>query len=218
MGDKVGYAIVKEEHTIQKRILPQNMVFSAEQSAIIGAIQSEKNSRHEKVIITAFLSTIMAAENRTPTKNPKTQTIRKMLIVEDQKGPRITLLWVSRHKGIPGNEKADQQAKEALNKDMPTTIRYLPDDLKKLLTEEDLKKRERWKNGNNEMKERKPDVERKEDTKGMPRKEQMAISRLRTGYTRASHGPKIERAVQSTMNLLQHRSIRRPHTVGMKRN
>jgi hypothetical protein len=33
MGDKVGYAIVKAEHTIKKRILPQNTVFSAEQSA-----------------------------------------------------------------------------------------------------------------------------------------------------------------------------------------
>jgi hypothetical protein len=42
MGDKVGYAIVKEEHTIKKRILPQNMVFSTEQSVIIEAIQSEK--------------------------------------------------------------------------------------------------------------------------------------------------------------------------------
>jgi hypothetical protein len=80
MGDKVEYAIVKEEHKIKKRILPQNMmVFSAEQSAIIGAIQSEKNSRHEIVIITDSLSTIMAAESRTPTKNPKTKTIRKML-------------------------------------------------------------------------------------------------------------------------------------------
>jgi hypothetical protein len=26
----------------------------------------------------------------------------------------------------------------------------------------------------------------------MPRKEQVAISRLRTGYTRATHGPKME--------------------------
>jgi hypothetical protein len=40
------------------------------------------------------------------------------------------------------------------------------------------------------MKERKPDVDRKEDTKGMPRKEQVAISRLRTGYKKAIHGPK----------------------------
>jgi archaellum biogenesis ATPase FlaH len=88
MGDKVGYAVVKEEHTIKKRILPQNTVLSAEQSAIIEAIQSETNNRHEMVIITDSLSMIMAAENRTLTKNPKTQTIRKML---DHEGPRITL-------------------------------------------------------------------------------------------------------------------------------
>jgi hypothetical protein len=42
------------------------------------------------------------------------------------------------------------------------------------------------------MKERKPDVDRKEDTKGTPRKEQVAISRLRPRYTRATPGPKIE--------------------------
>jgi hypothetical protein len=40
------------------------------------------------------------------------------------------------------------------------------------LTEKNLKKRDqRWKNGNNEMKERLPDVDRKEDTKRKPRKE-----------------------------------------------
>jgi hypothetical protein len=70
MGNKVGYAIVKEEHLTKNRILPQNTVFSAEQSAIIEAIQSKKNNRHEIVIITDSLSTIMAAENRAPTKHP----------------------------------------------------------------------------------------------------------------------------------------------------
>jgi hypothetical protein len=61
------------------------------------------------------------------------------------------------------------------------------------LTEEDFKKRDqRRKNGNNKMKVRKPAVDRKEDTIGMPRKEQVAISRLRTGYTRATHGPKMD--------------------------
>jgi ribonuclease HI len=134
---KVGYAIVKEEHTIKKRILPQNTEFSAEQCAIIGAIQSQKNSRHKIVIITDPPSTIMAAESRTPTKNPKTQTIRKML---DQEGPKITLQWVPSHKGIPGNEKA------AKDEEISTTKRYPPHDLKKWLTEEDFRKRDqRWK-------------------------------------------------------------------------
>jgi hypothetical protein len=121
------------------------------------------------------------------------------------------------------DEKAEQAVKKALNEDISTTERYPPDEirpvLKKWLTKEDFKKREQTRKiGNNEMKERKPDVDRKEDAKGVPRKEQVAISRLRTGYTRATLGPKMERVVQSTMNLLQHRSIYRPHTVGMQRN
>jgi ribonuclease HI len=119
MGDKVGSAIVKEEHTIKKRILPQNTVFSAEQSAIIEAIQSETNNRHEIVIITDSLSTIMSAENRTPTKNPKTQTIRKML---DHEGLTITLLWVPSHKGMPGNNRANQATKEALELDKDISL------------------------------------------------------------------------------------------------
>jgi hypothetical protein len=56
--------------------------------------------------------------------------------------------------------RAYQVAKEALNEDISTTERYPPDDLKKWLTEENFKKRDqRWKNGNNEMKERKREVD-----------------------------------------------------------
>jgi hypothetical protein len=51
-------------------------------------LKEEKNNRHEIVITSDSLSTIMAAGNRTPTKNPKIQTIRMML---DDEGPRITL-------------------------------------------------------------------------------------------------------------------------------
>jgi hypothetical protein len=103
MRDKVGYAVVQEEHTIKKRILLQNTMFIVH-------------------------SAIMTAENCTPTKNLKTQTIRKML---DHEGPRITLLCVPSHVRIPGNEKADQAAKETLDDDISTIERYPPDDLKK---------------------------------------------------------------------------------------
>jgi hypothetical protein len=195
MGDKVGYAIVKEEHTIKKKILPQNTVFSAEQSAIIGEIQSKKNSRHEIMIITDFLSTIIAAESHTPTKNPKTQTIGMML---DQEGPKITLLWVPSHKWMAGNEKADEAAKETLDEDIPNTERYPPEDLRKWLTEEDFKKiDQRWKNWNNKMKEKKLNVDRKEDTKGMPSKDQV----------RTTHGSKMEGVGNPLCPFLQHRSI-----------
>jgi hypothetical protein len=114
----------------------------------------------------------MAAETRTPTKNPKTQIIRMML---NHEGPRIILLWVPSHVRIPGNEKADQAVKEAPGKDISTTERYPPDDLKKWLTGENLKNRDqRWKNENNEMKETRPD------------------GGFKTGYTRATHGLKMK--------------------------
>jgi hypothetical protein len=89
----------------------------------------------------------------------------------DHERPRITLLGVPSHKEIPDNEKTDQAAKEALKEDISTTERNPPDNFKKWL------KDQKWKNGNNEMKERKPDVDRKDDTKGMPTKEHVAISR-----------------------------------------
>jgi hypothetical protein len=119
MGDKVRYAIVKREHTIKKRILTQNTVFNAEQSAIF-----EKNNRNEIVIITDSLSTTMAAENR-------------------RRGFQ---------KERPKKEKRKQ--------------RY----------------------------ERKEAGRRQKEgyERNAARKEQVAISRLRTRYTRASHGPKME--------------------------
>jgi hypothetical protein len=69
------------------------------------------------------------------------------------------------------------------------------------------------------MKNRKPDVDRKEDTKGMPKKEQVAISRLRTGYTMANHGPKMEGVSNPLCPFcnIYLSAICRPHTVGMQR-
>jgi hypothetical protein len=132
----------------KKIILPQNS-FSAEQSAIIGAIQSERNNRNEIVIITDYLSTIMAAESRTPTKNP-------MCLVRHKQSERW---WIMKDRELPfyGSSvtREYQVTKKALDEDISTTERYPPDDLKKPKMEQ----------RNNEMKERKPYVNRKEDTK-----------------------------------------------------
>jgi hypothetical protein len=72
MSEEVGYDVVKERKY-------QGKNSSSKHGVQCGAIQSEKNSRHEIIIKTDFISTIMAANNRTPTNNPKTQTTRKVL-------------------------------------------------------------------------------------------------------------------------------------------
>jgi hypothetical protein len=156
----------------------------------------------------------MAAENRTPTNNPKTQTIRKML---DHIGPKITFLWAPSHLGIPGNEKANQAAKEALDEDISTTERYLPDELKKWLTEEDFKKRDqRWNNGNNEMKERKLDWTEIRIRKKCQGKSNWQYQDSEPGIRGPHTAPRCKGSAIHYA-LLQHLSIRRPHTVGIQK-
>jgi hypothetical protein len=112
MGDKVGYAVVKELCLKTQCSVRSSLQF-LKQSAI------GENNRHEKVLITDSLSTIMAVE--------------KCWIMKDR-----ALLFYG--VAIPGYEKVDQAAKELLDEDISTIERY-PPDLKIWLTEEDFKKR-----------------------------------------------------------------------------
>jgi hypothetical protein len=58
---------------------------------------------------------MIAVLDRKRTKNPKTQTIRKLKV---QQGGKITLLWV------PGNKNAGTAAKKALIERIRSTERY----------------------------------------------------------------------------------------------
>jgi hypothetical protein len=63
--------------------------------SIIRAIQSKRNNRHEIVIKTDSLSTIMAAESRTQTKNPKRHQLpsERCWIMKDRELPSYGSLF-----------------------------------------------------------------------------------------------------------------------------
>jgi hypothetical protein len=110
----------------------------------------------------------------------------------DQNKKQITLLWVPEHMGIPGNEQADEKAKAALDDDLQQYEEYPRKYLEKWLkTETTTIRKERWRNGSNNIKRRKTENEYDGNTRGTTRREQVLISTLRTGYTKVTHGPRM---------------------------
>jgi hypothetical protein len=92
--------------------------------------------------------------------------------------------------GIPKNKQADEKAKAALSDNIQQNEEYPPKDLEKWLKTETTKiRKERWRNGSNKMKGIKIEHEYDGDTRGMSRRKQVVISRLR--YTSATHGPRM---------------------------
>jgi hypothetical protein len=64
----------------------------------------------------------------------------------------------------------------------------LQDLIKWLTTKAKELQNERWSTCNNTMRERKGKAEWSKDTEGLGRRDQVKISRVRTGYTRVNHG------------------------------
>jgi hypothetical protein len=80
--------------------------------------------------------------------------IRKLI---DQASTNITLLWVPSHVRIPGNEAADDTAKEALNEETHHTETYPPQGLIAWIKEKhEQAQQEKWENSTTTMKECKP--------------------------------------------------------------
>jgi hypothetical protein len=74
-----------------------------------------------------------------------------------------------------------KQAKD----DLLFTEKYLPQYLINWIKTED--KKTRWQNSENNMKNGKKEIEWNKDTKKMKKRDQVVISKLRTGYTTAGN-------------------------------
>jgi DNA-binding transcriptional MocR family regulator len=129
-----------------------------------------------KLIATNSLSTLLAASDKKVTKNPKTRKIRKLLEQEGDKNHATEM-----------NEKADSAAKKALDEQIDRTEEYPPQD-KMDYPQLEENQQTHWEQNGTEMRNRKPHTTNSIDTSAMKRREQVVISRLRTGYTRAEVG------------------------------
>jgi hypothetical protein len=158
---------------IKKRMRPQSSIYSAEQLAIITALENISQTSKPMAISTDSLSTLLAASGNRWTRNPKTRIIRKLI---DNLRNRISLIWVPSHAGISGNEAAEQAAKNALTEEIDNQETFPPQDLIKWMKKEEAMYREqRWERGDNKMRNRKTPASWQNDTAEISRKEQIII-------------------------------------------
>jgi hypothetical protein len=74
-----------------------------------------------------------------------------------------------------------------------------------------MNRQRRWEGSANEMKHRKASVNWQIDMVELSRKEQVVISRLRTGYTRATHRHIIEKPIYQTAHSTMYAQRRTGH-------
>jgi hypothetical protein len=133
----------------------------------------------------------MAIERNGNTKNPKTRILRKMRgKMLDEERQKVSFVWAH----ITGNEIANIAAKTSLDDVIHPTETYPLQELAKWLTFKSIELRNlKWKESNNEMKARKSIPEWTKDTEELGRNNQVIITRVRTGYVRATHSYIIEK-------------------------
>jgi hypothetical protein len=76
---KVRFDIVTNKQIIKKRMRFQSSIYSAEQQAIIMAMESTTQTNKPKITATDFLSSLLAASGNRWTRNLKTRNIKRSL-------------------------------------------------------------------------------------------------------------------------------------------
>uniref|UniRef100_A0A7G3B021 Putative rna-directed dna polymerase from mobile element jockey n=1 Tax=Lutzomyia longipalpis TaxID=7200 RepID=A0A7G3B021_LUTLO len=191
-----GYAITSESDLISSHKCHESLsVFDLEASAIEKAFQFSRdlisidpNTVHI-IVASDSLSTITAVQNL----NNSSPIIKKIRDLINELNNKVTLLWVPGHRDIPGNTKADIEAK---------TAAFLPNITQKLIFQNNAislcKKyfsniKGKW------FEQEVPDnlklvsssPKRPVIPKNIPRKEFCIISRLRIGHTRLTQSYKF---------------------------
>jgi trehalose-6-phosphate synthase len=110
---------------------------------------------------------------------------------EAEEDSNLRLMWIPSHMGITGNERADKAATDALDQNGGTKIKVVRSDYCKWVKQEEVA--ERMEDLHKQYGHNKTTccVDRYNSTEGLPRRQQVAVSRLRMGYTNITHGYKI---------------------------
>ena len=181
--NKVGYALAIAAHEHSKR-LPDNLsIFTAEASALLAAVQICNRHKLNNVIICSDSKSVLQALSNI--HSPSHHIIAEIQGTLSQTR-QITFLWIPGHASIPGNEKADQLAKQALSKTQTTKIQCPVADCLALLQQHMQQYRQQTWNDTepSQFHTIKPRLGAWASSKQNTRLKEVTLTRLRTGRTR----------------------------------
>ena len=129
MNERVGAAAVINRHFqngettcrhLTKRLPDNSTIFAAEATAITLALNYYQHMgpvHHDVIVYSDSMSCLQAIESE-DTENAFICHILNLLWLLNDKGTHIRFCWIPSHCGIDGNERVDQLAKETLDLDI----------------------------------------------------------------------------------------------------
>ena len=176
---------------LSKRLPDNSTIFAAEATAISLALNYYQHMgpvHHDVVVYSDSMSCLQAIEGE-DTENPFICHIMNLLWSLSDKGTSVRFCWVPSHCGIDGNERVDQLAKETLDQDIDPLANVHYTDMKPLVNSYIQKLvKTKW-----DVAVHGRDLYLVKPTLGPPKKfqhltraEEVVITRLRIGHTKAT--------------------------------
>lgn len=183
--EKVGYSFTSDEQEFIERINDGSSVFSAEMYAIKKAIEEETESP-KRIIFTDSLGSVQELSKLSP-NNTRAKEI--LNTITNKYNSTFAICWIPSHCGILGNEKADQLAKEALQKQINDEITPTKENqLLKAKNNAREKFDQFWsQQHDNKLFKLKQHTRKYKFAPRLNRNECVKIARLRFGHTRFTH-------------------------------
>ncbi|XP_055604733.1 uncharacterized protein LOC129752967 [Uranotaenia lowii] len=205
-NSKCGYGIVSQGFVTHRRLNNICIIFTAESEAIKEALSwvVEQQVPQAYLICTDSMSAVTNLE-KCKIKSKWKDCVQMLLNQIADLGAEVVFCWIPSHIGIPGNEKADTEAKKALE---------LPEDTEQSVDFSEVRKiiklqiTKRWQlqwhtNLNNKLREVKNTLLPFKAAFLGNRRDDVILARLRIGHTQLTHGyllDKIDRPLCSRCN------------------
>lgn len=185
----VGSAVVTPETIFKFRLPKESSIFTGELYAIHQALVHIRNHTGSNYTICSDSMSSLASFSQIYPSHPLVSIIKQLLNQLQNLGTTVNFVYTPSHVGIPGNERADHAAKEAVQLPIESVTQiHIHTDykhhIKKLIKQE---WQNQWNRNNiSHLYQIKPSTS---TSLILPssRRQQIAITRLRLGHTRLTH-------------------------------